>query len=128
MMDDLDKIPEWQAVCKAFNERKYPTATSLCLEGVEMPIGNVFALSVRDDEFPGSNLVKITNEDLLAKLRVFKGQFCTSAHPSMPPTIPIYWYEHLMSEGDYRHYSKTGKIPTPGPDHDWRACPECTRY
>jgi len=68
----------------------------------------VLAAAVFDDIYPGSNLIEITDERLLAKLRNIKGQF-----HNVPGTgdLPVFYYEYLMSTADFRVLSKTGKSP-----------------
>ena len=83
---------------------------NLALESVHGPNGDVYSLSVRDDEMPGSGLIIVAdeellaklrseeipyrtftivmNEKLLAKLRSVKGQFLYRG-------LPIFYYEHL---------------------------------
>ena len=51
--------------------------------------GNACALSIKDDEFPGSNIVEITDEKLLEKLRSVKGQLVLQG-------LPVFYYEHLF--------------------------------
>jgi len=52
--------------------------------------GKAYALSIRDDEFPGSAIIKITDEKLLAKLRSIKGQFTYCG-------LPVYYYEYCQT-------------------------------
>jgi hypothetical protein len=68
----------------------------------------VLAAAVFDDIHPGSNLIEITDEKLVAKLRNIKGQF-----HDVPGTgdVPVFYYEYLMSTADFRVLSKTGKSP-----------------
>jgi hypothetical protein len=66
--------------------------------------GNVCILSIRDDEFPGSDLIEITDEKLLEKLRSVNGQFTCSGRP-------VFYYDHLMSTANGKVWAKTGKVP-----------------
>lgn len=52
--------------------------------------GKAYALSIRDDESPGSAIIKITDEQLLAKLRSIKGQFTSCG-------LPVYYYEYCQT-------------------------------
>jgi hypothetical protein len=61
----------------------------LTWETVGTPNGTVNSLSIRDDEFPGSTIIEITDENLLAKLRTIKGQFVDERG------WPIFYYEYL---------------------------------
>jgi hypothetical protein len=69
--------------------------------------GHVYVLIIQDDDFPGSNLIEITDEKLLEKLRSVNGQFTSGK-------LPVFYYEHLMSTADYKVYAKTGQLPTLG--------------
>jgi hypothetical protein len=71
----------------------------------------IYTLSVRDDEFPGSSLIEVTDEKLLEKLRSVNGQFTCHG-------LPVFYYEHLMSTADYKVYVKTGKIPNAAGYHE----------
>ena len=64
----------------------------LSLEGHHTPNGHVWSLSIRDGEFPGSNIIVVTDEKLLAKLRSINGQFVLEG-------LPVFYYEHLSKEG-----------------------------
>ncbi len=64
----------------------------LTLVGASMPNGGAYSLSVRDDEVPGSNIIAVTDEELLVKLRSVKGQFAYLAYP-------VFCYEHLLAGG-----------------------------
>jgi len=74
-----------------------PPGQHLGLESVHAPIGHVYSLSVRDDEFPGSNIIAVTDEQLLAKLRSVKGQFVHGG-------LRIFYHEYcpLRRGGDTR--------------------------
>jgi hypothetical protein len=52
--------------------------------------GNACVLSIKDDEFPGSNIVEVTDEKLLEKLRSVNGQLVYEG-------LPVFYYEHLNS-------------------------------
>src|ERR1700747_3457943 len=56
----------------------------LSLQGV----GHAYSLSVRDGEFPDSNIIVVTDEKLLAKLRSINGQFFHEG-------LPVFYYEYL---------------------------------
>jgi hypothetical protein len=60
----------------------------IVLEGEDSPNGRAFALSIRDGECPGSNILPVQNEKLLAKLRSINGQFVCDG-------LPVFYYEHL---------------------------------
>jgi hypothetical protein len=67
-------------------------------------LGNVCILSIREDEFPGSDLIEITDEKLLEKLRSVNGQFTCFGRP-------VFYYDHLMSTANGKVWAKTGKVP-----------------
>jgi hypothetical protein len=69
----------------------------LGFETVSTPNGDACCLSIRDDETPGSNIIKITDENLLAKLRSIKGQYFLKWPPQLKhfPEPPIFWHEYL---------------------------------
>ncbi len=66
-----------------------PRGVCLTLLSIQTPNGTVCAFSVMGDEF-GNDLVEVTDENLLAKLRDIKGQYVWDRYP-------VFWYEHLMS-------------------------------
>jgi hypothetical protein len=76
----------------------------LILEAVPAPTGYVYALYLSEDECPGSDLMELTDEKLLDKLRSVNGQFTYER-------TPVCYYEHLMSTADYQVYAKTAKLP-----------------
>ena len=61
---------------------------SLILEGTHSSIGYVYSLSVRDGADPGSSIIAVTDQNLLAKLRSIQGQVATEG-------LPIYYHEYL---------------------------------
>jgi hypothetical protein len=62
------------------------------LQGVQGPTGRVYSLSVRDGEFPDSNIIVVQDEKLLAKLRSINGQLVYEG-------LPIFYDEHLSEDG-----------------------------
>jgi hypothetical protein len=110
---DFWKSKEWQELSGLLTTAYLPSVTVggkyLDLLSVRTPDGKmVLAAAVFDDIYPGSNLIEITDERLLAKLRNIKGQF-----HNVPGTgdLPVFYYEYLMSTADFRVLSKTGKSP-----------------
>jgi hypothetical protein len=110
---DFWKSKEWQELSGLLTTAYLPGPTVggqyLGLLSVRTPDGKmVLAAAVFDDIYPGSNLIEITDERLLAKLRNIKGQF-----HNVPGTgdLPVFYYEYLMSTADFRVLSKTGKSP-----------------
>jgi hypothetical protein len=110
---DFWKSKEWQELSGLLTTAYLPSVTVggkyLGLLSVRTPDGKmVLAAAVFDDIYPGSNLIEITDERLLAKLRNIKGQF-----HNVPGTgdLPVFYYEYLMSTADFRVLSKTGKSP-----------------
>jgi hypothetical protein len=110
---DFWKSKEWQELSGLLTTAYLPSVTVggkyLGLLSVRAPDGKmVLAAAVFDDIHPGSNLIEITDERLLAKLRNIKGQF-----HNVPGTgdLPVFYYEYLMSTADFRVLSKTGKSP-----------------
>ncbi len=94
---------EWQEIYDLLVPGQY-----FCLQNVSTINGEILAASVRDDEFPGSDLIEVNDEELLAKLRNINGQFVSNdGHVD----LPIFHYEHLMSTADFKVYVKTGKLP-----------------
>jgi hypothetical protein len=71
----------------------------LSLELVPPRTGRVYILSIREDEFPGSARIKVTDEKLLEKLRIVNGQFTSHG-------LPVVYYDNFVS--------KTGEIPPRG--------------
>jgi hypothetical protein len=58
--------------------------------GVRTPDGKqALAAAIFDDEYPGSNIIKITDEKLLVKLKALKGQVDTRTN------LPVFYYEYL---------------------------------
>ena len=110
---DFWKSKEWPELSGLLTTAYLPGPTVggqyLGLLSVRTPDGKmVLAAAVFDDIYPGSNLIEITDERLLAKLRNIKGQF-----HNVPGTgdLPVFYYEYLMSTADFRVLSKTGKSP-----------------
>jgi hypothetical protein len=110
---DFWKSKEWQELSGLLTTAYLPGPTVggqyLGLLSVRTPDGKmVLAAAVSDDIYPGSNLIEITDERLLAKLRNIKGQF-----HNVPGTgdVPVFYYEYLMSTADFKVLSKTGKSP-----------------
>jgi hypothetical protein len=110
---DFWKSKEWKELFGLLTTAYLPGPTVggqyLGLLSVRTPGGKmVLAAAVFDDIHPGSNLIEITDEKLLAKLRSIKGQF-----HDVPGTgdLPVFYYEYLMSTADFRVLSKTGKSP-----------------
>lgn len=110
---DFWKSKEWQELSGLLTTAYLPSVTVggkyLGLLSVRTPDGKmVLAAAVFDDIYPGSKLIEITDERLLAKLRNIKGQF-----HNVPGTgdLPVFYYEYLMSTADFRVLSKTGKSP-----------------
>jgi hypothetical protein len=110
---DFWKSKEWQELSGLLTTAYLPGPTVggqyLGLLSVRTPDDKmVLAAAVFDDIHPGSNLIEITNEKLLAKLRNIKGQF-----HDVPGTgdLPVFYYEYLVSAADFRVLSKTGKSP-----------------
>jgi hypothetical protein len=110
---DFWKSKEWQELSGLLTTAYLPGPTVggqyLGLQSVRTPDDKmVLAAAVFDDIYPGSNLIEITDEKLLAKLRNIKGQF-----HNVPGTsdLPVFYYEYLMSTADFRVLSKTGKSP-----------------
>ncbi len=110
---DFWKSKEWQELSSLLTTAYLPGPTVggqyLSLLSVRTPDGKmVLAAAVFDDIYSGSNLIEITDEKLLAKLRNIKGQF-----HNVPGTgdLPVFYYEHLMSTADFKVFSKTGKLP-----------------
>jgi hypothetical protein len=95
------KIPEW-ALANPF------ACPCLCFDG-SVPtaiVGHVRILSVRAME-GCADLIEITDEKLLEKLRSVKGQFTYGG-------TPVFYYENLMSTADYKVFAETGRMPTGG--------------
>lgn len=110
---DFWKSKEWQELSGLLSTAYLPGPTVggqyLCLLSVRTPDDKmVLAAAVFDDVYPGSNLIEITDEKLLAKLRNIKGQFHDGAGSG---DLPVFYYEYLMSTADFRVLSKTGKSP-----------------
>jgi hypothetical protein len=110
---DFWKSKEWQELSGLLTTACLPGPTVggqyLGLLSVRTPDDKmVLAAAVFDDIHPGSNLIEITDEKLLAKLRNIKGQF-----HDVPGTgdLPLFYYEYLMSTADFRVLSRTGKSP-----------------
>ena len=99
--------PQWEEVKRELLALLTPDQ-HLVWQGLQAPtIGHVYALSIRNDEYPGSDLVAVTNEKLLAKLRSVKGQFVDGG-------LRIFYYEYLMSTADFKVFTRTGNVPTRG--------------
>jgi hypothetical protein len=110
---DFWKSKEWQELSGLLTTAYLPGPTVggqyLGLLSVRTPDDKmVLAAAVFDDIHPGSNLIEITNEKLLAKLRNIKGQFHDVPGPG---DLPVFYYEYLVSAADFRVLSKTGKSP-----------------
>lgn len=113
---DFWKSKEWQELSGLLTTAYLPGPTVggqyLSLLSVRTPDDKmVLAAAVFDDIYSGSNLIEITDEKLLAKLRNIKGQF-----HNVPGTgdLPVFYYEYLMSTADFKVFSKTGRIPIKG--------------
>jgi hypothetical protein len=64
----------------------------LSLQSTHTPSRHAYSLSIRDGEFPESNIIVVQDEKLLAKLRSINGQFVCNE-------LPIFYYEHLSEDG-----------------------------
>lgn len=111
---DFWKSKEWQELSGLLTTAYLPGPTVggqyLSLLSLHTPDGKmVLAAAVFDDIHPGRNLVEITDEKLLAKLRNIKGQF-----HDVPGTgdLPVFYYEYLMPTADFKVFSKTGQVPS----------------
>ena len=103
----MSPSPQWEEVKRELLAMLTPDQ-HLVWQDLQAPtIGHVYALSIRNDEYPGSDLVEVADEKLLTKLRSVKGQFVDNGRP-------IFYYEYLMSKADFKVFTKTGNVPTRG--------------
>ena len=66
----------------------------LALETFCTPNGHVYELSVRDSEFRSSNVIAVTDERLLTKLRSVNGQY---VYVYKQFRTPIFYCEYLRA-------------------------------
>jgi hypothetical protein len=87
--------PEWKEFEQELLRMLAPGQWST-LESVSAPDGHgyAYALSIREDEVPGSPIIAVTDEKLLAKLRSVKGQFVYRSNP-WNRGLRVYYYEYL---------------------------------
>ena len=87
------ELPEWTEQHSRELQAMLAPGQWLTFALVPSPDGNgkAYALSVSEDEFPGSPIIAVTDEKLLAKLRTVRGQFVYRWRGSR---TPIYYYEY----------------------------------
>lgn len=86
--------PEWDELMQELHTMIPPAPDQwpdrwIILQGVKTSDNHTYAwcLSIQDDEFPGSAIIAVRDEKLLAKLRSVKGQFVHQG-------LPVFYYEY----------------------------------
>jgi len=93
LKEDFNASPFWREFADLWRESKHPRKIvyfnmewRLAVECTPTPTGHILVLSVVEEDGPCSELVEITDEKVLEKLRSLKGQYSIRGNP-------IYYYE-----------------------------------
>ena len=87
------ELPEWTEQRSSEVRAMLSPGQCLIFQRVPSPDGHgdAYGLSIQDGEEPGSAIIAVTEEKLLAKLRSIKGQYVFRYQHW---TVPIYYYEY----------------------------------
>jgi len=89
----MSSTPEWNNQQDSELRAMLSPGQWLIFQRVPSPVGHgdAYALSIQDGEEPGSAIIAVTEEKLLAKLRSIKGQYVFRYQHW---TVPIFYYEY----------------------------------